>query len=182
MPEEKDPCVGERDLAALKDLIETRLEAMDRAQAIFEGNLNRVPTAVQLAIGTLRELTDEKFRGVFEQFALRDKGVKETAELTGLALAAALASAEKASGRQNDSFTKQIDLMAETVKTLSSTLNDKLNDLRQTQTLVSGNSAGKTALWGWMAGAVGIVISVVMAIIAAFALFHQGSGVVVVPK
>lgn len=177
MPEDKDPCVGENDLEALKDLILTRLEAMDRAQALFQENLVRVPTETQRAVGTLQALMDEKFRGVEMQFSLRDKGVKETADLTNLALQAALSAAEKAVQKQNESFslsinkselatTKLLDAQAEAMRTLGSVMADKLNDLKITQSLVAGGTAGKASLWGFAIGGIGVVISIVTVVLS----------------
>lgn len=177
MPEEKDPCVGERDLAALKDLIETRLEAMDRAQALFQENLVRVPTETQRAVGTLQSLMDEKFRSVEMQLSLRDKSVAETAALNATALSAALAASKEAVSEQNKSFslsinkselatTKLLDAQAEAMRTLGSVMADKLNDLKITQSLVAGGTAGKASLWGFAIGGIGVVISIVTVVLS----------------
>ena len=199
-----------REIANVKELITGRLDRMDKAQELFENNLTRVPTEVQRAVGTLEALhsvrfdqvytsiaalallvdtkfdanehsRSEKFLRVDDQFALRDKAVKETADLTGLALTAALAAAEKSAQRQTDwfsasqskleaTFTKQQDQLAETVKTLNNTLSDKVNTVKESLTLISGSSSGRSAMWGWVVAGAGLVFSGI-AIIVAIAVY-----------
>jgi hypothetical protein len=50
-----------REIAALKELMATRLDAMDKAQALFEVNLTRVPTDTDKQIQHLKELHDGRF-------------------------------------------------------------------------------------------------------------------------
>ena len=45
-----------REVAALKELLEARIEALGKAQALFETNLTRLPTEVDKQIGQLKEL------------------------------------------------------------------------------------------------------------------------------
>lgn len=49
---------------ALRELIEVRLDAMDKAQALFEGNLTRVPTEVDKQIAHLHSLVWERLGGM----------------------------------------------------------------------------------------------------------------------
>jgi hypothetical protein len=48
-------------VAALQSIIQTRLDAMDKAAAVAEQNINRVPTTLDREAGKLKELFEEKF-------------------------------------------------------------------------------------------------------------------------
>jgi hypothetical protein len=66
-----------REIAALKELVVTRLDAMDKAQDLFSSNLNRVPTDTDKQIQHLRELVSsellEKEKSLIIQLEERDK-------------------------------------------------------------------------------------------------------------
>lgn len=116
-----------RELSSLKAVLDerfdsfaVRLAAMDKAQALFETNLTRVPTEVDKAISHLKELHDKKFNERFEtvserfqsvqtQFRERDVRVEESAKATSIAVGAALAAQEKSVAAQNDSFKESIE-------------------------------------------------------------------------
>jgi hypothetical protein len=50
-----------RELAALRDTLETRLDAMDKATEIINNQLNKHPSDIEKAISQLSELNSEKF-------------------------------------------------------------------------------------------------------------------------
>jgi hypothetical protein len=184
-----------REISGLRELLEARLNAIDKATSLFEGNLTRVPTEVDKAVATLQALHEAKFsevsttiRGlnvlIDEKFLLRDKGVKETADLTSTALQAALAAAEKSAQKTSDSFivsaskteatfTKIQDAQAAAVSALSSALNDKMQDQKERITAIEARSGGMGSLWGWIVGGVGLLISFLMAALTVFAFLHS---------
>ncbi|HXJ26379.1 MAG TPA: hypothetical protein VNH17_11790 [Streptosporangiaceae bacterium] len=109
-----------RELGALRELIEARLNGMDRATALLSETVNRTPTVIQTEISHVRELIDERFGGIDKQFAERDVRTEQAAKASKEALDAALLSAKELVSQQNDSnttkaekteqnFTKQID-------------------------------------------------------------------------
>lgn len=53
-----------REVNNLREVVETRLNAIDRATNLFQENLTRVPTDTDKQIRHLQELHDEKFFGV----------------------------------------------------------------------------------------------------------------------
>ena len=59
-----------REIANLRQLLETRLDAMDRASIVFSENLNRVPSVLDREISKISVLTDEKFKAIEAHFVL----------------------------------------------------------------------------------------------------------------
>jgi len=53
-----------REISALRDQLLTRLDAMDKAQELFDANLNRVPSDVDRRVAHLRELHETKFQSM----------------------------------------------------------------------------------------------------------------------
>jgi hypothetical protein len=139
-----------REIGALRELVFTRLDAMDKAVELFKADLVRVPTDTDKQVSQLRDLhqekldsirtlMDEKFHSVATQFAERDVRVEETAKSTKVAVDAALQAAEKAVEKQNEAFSlsiakseaatiKQIDQQAELLRTATGALDDKISD------------------------------------------------------
>jgi len=112
-----------RELGALRELLETRLDAMDLATSLLSETVNRTPTVIQTEIAHLRELDAEKFAGITLQFAERDVRTEQAAKAGKEALDAALLSAKELVAQQNEAnrgeaakteqnFTKQIDAQA----------------------------------------------------------------------
>jgi hypothetical protein len=67
-----------REITSLKELLFTRLDAMDKAQELFDLNLNRVPTAVDKQVGNLKELLTTLFDSRWEMLLDKiDTRVKE---------------------------------------------------------------------------------------------------------
>jgi hypothetical protein len=95
-----------RDVSALREILQARLDGMDRAAVVLSETVNRTPTAIQTAISHLKELHDERFRStslesderfksVALQFKERDERSSQLAKTQDEALKAALQSAEK---------------------------------------------------------------------------------------
>jgi hypothetical protein len=138
---------------------QTRFDAMDRANELFQENIARVPTKVQESVYHQGALMDEKFLKVQTQFDLLDRSTKEKAELADKALIAALSAQKETAQKTETALTKLIDQQATTVQTLGNTLNDKLNDLKGAQSITEGKSGGQTAVWGWVVGVVGLLLT-----------------------
>ena len=199
-----------REISSLKDVLGVRLDAIEKASDVFAENISRVPTSTQQAVGTLRELvearfsevyttieakaalTNEKLDGIYEQFALRDKAVKETSDLNATALQAALAAAEKSAQKTNDSFvisaektaasfTKTQDAQAAAVSALSNALSDKLNDQKERITAIESRSGGIGQAWGWVAGGIGLLFSFITVAIAILVFLSHSNTAAVAP-
>lgn len=126
-PETLTPEQVWREVNALKELIFTRLDALDKATELFHTDITRVPTDVDRQVSAAKDLisaemdgtsryfeekftgVEIKFEGVEAHFAQSDILRDKTAEQGGVALSAALQAAKEAVGEQNKSFALSID-------------------------------------------------------------------------
>jgi hypothetical protein len=107
-------------LLNLRQLLETRLNAMDKASEVLSENVNRVPTLLDRQIAQIKELFGEKFEGVEKQFTERDVRTDQDKLAATTAVNAALQAQKEAAAAQNIAnaaainkseagFTKEID-------------------------------------------------------------------------
>jgi hypothetical protein len=168
-----------REIAALKELVVTRLDAMDKAQALFDMNLNRVPTDTDKQIGHLKELVsgrfdtvDEKFHGIETQFTERDTRSERESKDNKVAVDAAFAAQKEAASEQNKSNTlaisksetstsETINKLAELFKTTTDALSANITDLKERITRIEGKSRGRDDVWGYVVGALGVIVAIV---------------------
>lgn len=156
-----------RELASLREVIETRLAAMDRATELLSATVNRTPTQIQTEIAHVRELiqeklgslggsAEEKFKSIELQFEERDVRTNQAATASAQALAAALQAAKeavfeqaqaaaKAADKTELSFTKQIDLLLAQIKALSDTFTDRLAELKERIDRGEGSTSGSAS-------------------------------------
>lgn len=66
----------QRELAALKEVIATRLDGMDRAMILFNENIMRVPSDTDKQVTQLKALHDERFTAVQQLLSERDTRVE----------------------------------------------------------------------------------------------------------
>ena len=147
-------------------VIEQRLSAMDRATELLNETVNRVPTALQVAIANLRELHEEKFKSVALQFAERDTRSERESRDNKVAVDAAFAAQKEAASEQNKSNTLAIDkserATAETlnkqadlfesrtraidgqITDLKDRLNSDMSDIKTRLTAIEENKKGST--------------------------------------
>jgi hypothetical protein len=184
-----DPDPTEATAAQLKEAIrnlegriETRLNAMDKAQVLFHEDLTRVPTSVDRAILQLRELveseidklksvTSEVFNRIDVQFIERDKRTEQLALASATAIAAALQAAKEAVGAQNTSNSiaiaksesstaeslKQLQTIFQTAMAASTT---QINDLKSRLDKGEGRSTGLGDGWAYLIGGLGVIVGV----------------------
>ena len=142
-----------RELGALRELIETRLDGMDRATALLSETVNRTPTVIQTEISHVRELTDERFAGIGKQFTERDVRTEQAAKAAKEALDAALLAAKELVSQQNEanaaaadkaeqSTIKQIDQIGIRIDTMQKALDDRLTELKERIDRGEGGAAG----------------------------------------
>lgn len=142
-----------RDVSALREILQARLDGMDRATVVLSETVNRTPTAIQTAISHLKELHDERFDSIALQFAERDVRTEQAATASASALAAALQAAKeavfeqaqaaaKASDKTELSTSKQIDLLQAQIKALGDTFGERLGELKERIDRGEGSSSG----------------------------------------
>jgi len=166
-----------REVSMLQKLLETRLDGMDRAMALFQENITRVPTDVDKQVGHLKALHEEKFTSIEVQFRERDVRTEQTSRDSKVAVDAALQAAKEAVGEQNRSSAlaiaksetatvKQIDQQGLLIATATAGLNDKIDDIKARLTLMEGRGSGMAASWAVAAALIGLAIGAVGLVLA----------------
>ena len=164
--------------------VHAELAAIHEAIRVAREEVTRVPTDVEKAVSNLKELHSERFESIEKQFRERDVRVEQTARDTKVAVDAALQAAEKAVGKQNESFAlsinkseaatlKQIDAQSATLTTATASLDGKIGDVKERLTRLESLSIGQgnavdeqRSSAGEMRGYVATAISVILLAIA----------------
>lgn len=156
-----------REVGSLKELFETRLDAMDKAIVLLQAFADRQPTTTSVAhsVEALKELMEEKFAGVKTRIDERDIQNEKDARDVKSAVDSAFAAAKEAVGEQNKSTTKQIDGIYEAYRANTKTVDDKIGDIKDRLTMIESHSKGAGDMWGYVIGFVGVAVSVLMAAI-----------------
>ena len=161
-----------REITMLRELIETRLDGMDKAIELLQTSTDRFPTIVNDEIKQLQELHEEKFHSIATQFSERDTRGEQTLRDSKVAVDAALQAAKEAVGEQNKSSalaiaksetatTKQIDQIGLLISTTVLGVNDKIDDIKSRITSVEGHSKGLGDGWGYIVGFGGVVLAII---------------------
>ena len=177
--------------AALREIIEARLDAMDKATVLLD-------TQRAGEIKHLQELHDEKFTSIDRSLADRDKTIDQqfTDSYTGMTLRfserdvrgeresrdnkiavdAAFAAAKEAVAEQNKSSalaiskseaatTKQIDAQAVATDSKFKATDDKIDDLKARLDRGEGSDRGSRATWDGILPVVSILIALTVAVV-----------------
>lgn len=142
-----------RDVSALREILQARLDGMDRATVVLSETVNRTPTAIQIAVSHLQELHDERFKSIALQFTERDVRTEQAATASASALAAALQAAKeavfeqaqaaaKAAEKTELSFTKQIDQIQVQITTVAKGFDDRIGELKERIDRGEGTDSG----------------------------------------
>jgi hypothetical protein len=124
-------------------------------------------TLVLREIAHLRELMDEKFRGVQTQFTAIKEETAKVSALNQTALEAALQSAKELVLAQTESSKESIAKSETATSKETDSLSRRFDDIKDQVKINSGRSSGFSDSFGW-------IIAVIMAALAAIALFrHQ---------
>lgn len=152
----------------LRELLETRLNGMDKAILLLQAFADRTPTTmdIQHEVVALREVTFEKFDSIKEQFSQVALQTDKASRDVKSAVDAAFAAAKEAVGEQNKSnalsitkseasFTKQIDEQSkridavaqnstDKIETVKATADEKIDEIRQRMTAMEARTQGIT--------------------------------------
>jgi len=130
--------------------ITARLDAMDRAMALFQDNITRVPTDTDKQIKQLRDLVYETFKVVNERFSSidlrfteRDTRFNEVAKLNGTAVDAAFHAAREAVTKSEGSVAKQVDQLNVLLSRSSEAVESKISDIKDRITAMENRSIGQ---------------------------------------
>ncbi len=159
-------------VASLKELFETRLNAMDKAIILLQAFADRQPTttAVSQAVDALAQLTNERFDNVRAQLHERDLRFDLASRDREQALSAALSAAKELVSVQNNSnniavdkssiaTTRQIDSIVQRMENNTKTSDDKINDLKDRITIVESTKRGGGEVWGTVMAVIAVMIS-----------------------
>lgn len=160
------------DVSALKEIIGTRLDAMDKGIALLQASADKSPTtaAVAQSVDSLERLHAEKFKSIETQFKERDTRTEQMAKVSDLAVNAAFAAAKEAVGEQNKSnalsiakseaaTAKQIDGILASITTATKTSDDKFADLKDRLTAIESQKKGASDLIGYVVGIGGVLVA-----------------------
>lgn len=176
-----------RELATLREIIETRLDGGDKVVKLLQDSTDKIPFFVGEEIGHLKELHEEKFISIQTQFVERDTRAEQmgandkSAVSTAFsaakeAVGAALQAAKEAGSEQNKSNTQAISKseaatmkQLEQIETLIATTNrasdEKIADLKGRLDRGEGTTRGvketKEDHKSWIAVAVSIAAVVI---------------------
>jgi uncharacterized phage infection (PIP) family protein YhgE len=145
--------------SALKTVLETRLDGMDKAIAIQASNLGKYPQERHEMIGHLQALHEEKFKSVDMQLIEKDKRIDQTTRDGKFAVDAALQAAKEAAGKSEQNFTKQIDQIMVMITTIQKGFDDKNDDLKTRIQALESTRKGAGDLWGFLIGLAGVGIA-----------------------
>jgi cobalamin biosynthesis Mg chelatase CobN len=134
-------------------VIETRLDGMDRALELLQATADKFPGRIDEKIKSLEQVHEEKFTSIKTQFQERDTRTEQNARDTKVAVDAALQAAEKAVGKQQESFalatskseaatTKQIDQQGEIIRQTVKASDEKIDDIKQRLMAIEGKALG----------------------------------------
>lgn len=153
-----------REIGSLKELLLTRIEAVEDGIKVAHQDFVRVPTDVQNVVSHVREvleiriedaenLKDEKFANIEKRLDLVEQSRVEQKKDTATAVDAALKAAKEAVQEQNSSnvlainkseaaTTKQIDQQAELIRQISKGFDEKISDIKERLGKSDGKSQG----------------------------------------
>jgi len=138
----------------LRELLETRIDGMDKALQLLQAFADRTPTTndVQHEVDALREVVFQRLEGIRTQIAERDTTTEKASKDVKSAVDAAFAAAKEAVSEQNKSnalsiskseagVTKQIDSIIELIRTTAKGVDDKISDIKERITIIESKTS-----------------------------------------
>ena len=174
-----------REIGALREIIETRLNGSDKAIELLQGRTDKLPAFISDQILSLKVLHEEKFESVQRQFEERDIRSNKLADAGQLAIKDALQAAKELVANQNTSNEKAIVKNELNTAELLKALDGKIGSVKEliaaldkrfssVEAIALEQRQGKAETQGdlniWI-GLGGLLIALIVGIIAAAALF-----------
>lgn len=165
----------------LREVIETRLDGMDKAIQLLQAASDKFPERIDEKISALQGVQDERFRSIDKQFVERDVRTEQNATQTKVAVDAALQAAEKAVGKQQEAFslatdkqeasvTKQIDAIVKLIETNFNALLIQLNDQKERITRIESKGEGVQVAQTTHQTSVRDIVGIIAVILSAIAI------------
>lgn len=132
-----------RELANLRDLFDARLDAMAKAVELLQDFANRTPTTmdVQAAVERLREVTEQRFKGVESTFTHNATALTAALQAQEKQAIATTENTATANNKMEAFFTKQLDNIGEARKDDSRANDDKLDALKERITIIESRTS-----------------------------------------
>jgi hypothetical protein len=159
-PTERTLDQSRREIAMLRELIESKLHGNEEVSRIVKEFNGAVVSHVRVELGGLKELEEEKFKGINAQFSQRDIALTAALQAQKESAAAQQVANSEAIAKSEGATTKQMD-----------GLSDKIDDLKERLTAVEGSkqgSLGATTTAIAAIAAVGIILAVAVDIVIHF--------------
>ncbi len=143
MADDRDPTreLLEARLEAIRAEFRTELSAMAKALALAE----EYPTAIDKAVGHLKELHGERFASLerlFEEQRQAEAAARDKAE---------------------ESMSAQLRQLEHTHESRNETTRTMLNGLKESVTRIEGGRIGANAMWGWVFGVASLIVAALAA-------------------
>jgi hypothetical protein len=174
----------QREVAGLKELFETRLNAMDKAIDLLQATANKSPTiAVVDANGKrLEDVTNERFIGVAQKFDDLIAKIDQASVKDAKAVDAAFSAQKEAVAEQNKSnaqaiskseaaINKQIESITSLQNTMDKATATAISDLKERITLFEGQKKGVETSYGMLIGLGGLAVTIGVLAVAIIGLY-----------
>jgi hypothetical protein len=174
---------------SLEALLTQRIAGLEKIMKILDGVINQGPeqsdalrerlqTDIKIAVEGLRQLHEERFNAIQQQFTERDTRGEQDKKSSKEALDAALLAQKESVSQQNDAnttaatktetnFTKQIDLVGTQITALDKSLTDRISELKERIDRGEGSDRGHTEARTDQRLSQNAVVSIVVALIVA---------------
>jgi hypothetical protein len=145
-----------REIGNLEKLQETRLEVVNTGLINLTKRFDHKYVESAADLTHLRELLMERIEGMRELS-------RQAREDSKISLDAAFKSAKDAQDKTEQSFTKQIESLAQRSEAASKATNEKIDRVTSRLDLGEGKSKGAGDLYGYLIGAAGVGAAIFMA-------------------
>lgn len=142
-----------REIANLKELLETRLDGSNSAR-------DALHDLILAKIEVLASVTSQQFISINDKFAEKDKAVSVGLSAQKEAAAAQQDSNTAATLKMEDNFTKLLDQGRELLSEVRRNTDVQISDIKSRLDKGDGQSRGAGDTWGWLFGAGGILIAI----------------------
>ena len=160
----------QRELLALREIIEARLNGMDKAIELLQISTDKFSAFVKCEVKQLQELHGEKFNSIATQFQERDKRTEQLSLSDKTAIAAALQAQKEAAGAQNESnaaanvkmetnFAKLIDQQGLLLQEVRRNTDTQINDIKSRQDKGEGGTRAVERTTDKTSSTIGLVIA-----------------------
>lgn len=171
-------------LNGVRAVVDTRLDAMDKAIVLVREMSDKLPNTIELSVRQLKEIHEEKFDSVDTRFIERDTRTDQTRADAKLALDVALQgakvavdaafqAAKEAALKSEQQFTKQIDTIVLLTAAQQKAIDERTDDIKTRLLTIEGSKKGSTEVWVFAIALAGALISLIAAIAAVAALLKH---------